>query len=553
MSMRTPLALLVFLLVAVLPLRAGDRAAADLAVTLGFSSPEGRHTCGFPLTMFVAQQARAGRSAGGVDPLTFLERPFLQTSILSDHFRIHFDTTGNDAGAMLDASYQRIPGTARQYAEWIAVLAESTYRVETGTLGYPPAPPDQGIGGGEEEDIYIRNLDTLQIYGRTVPELQIGSRRSTTYMEIDNDFTFVTPDSLKGLPAAAVTLAHEYHHAIQLGNYGDWGFENIWYYEMTSVWMEDVVFPDVNDYYSYLRSSSGHFRHPEVPLTSPQYIVYSRGIWCHFLAHRFSPTLIRSSWEAVASFPPLDALDITLQGEPYGSTFKSAFAEWALWNYYTGTRAVPGRYYPEAAAYPLMTAAVIGFQPPSRSLPDALGPFAARYTQVLNRADTVTLIPVNIDFDAARAGELQTQACTYLLNVERPDASYRETAAGIFVKLDVATPSAWYSWEIVNGGVRSAPLADGLVFPNPFHPDGRSTVAIAVPVTVPTPASVTILDAGLRRISSSETAASLRLGNYVVTWNGLTDDGAIAPSGVYIFVVDLPDRRLTGKIALIRK
>jgi uncharacterized protein YjaZ len=39
-------------------------------------------------------------------------------------------------------------------------------------------------------------------------------------MTIHKDFSFVTPDSNRGLRAMKVTVAHEYHHAIQLGNYG---------------------------------------------------------------------------------------------------------------------------------------------------------------------------------------------------------------------------------------------------------------------------------------------------------------------------------------------
>lgn len=525
----------------------------SLAVQLGLQEPGGRATCGFPLTLYVAEQARAGHVIAGVTPEIFLARPSTQTEIVRGSFRIHFDTTGTEAAAMLDASHHRIPGTAREYAEWVAVLAESSLQVESIRLGYPAAPPDLGAGGGDEYDIYLRNLDTLQIYGRTVPEQSLGQRRSTTYMEIDNDFTFVTPDSLKGLPAAAVTLAHEYHHAIQLGNYGDWGFDNIWYYEMTSVWMEDVVFPDVNDYYSYLRSASGHFRHPEIPFTSPQFIVYSRGIWCHYLAQRFSPDLIRLSWEQIGSLIPLDALSTVLGDPPYNSTLRSAFAEWTLWNAFTGTRAVAGQYYADAAWYPTMISGVMGFTPPSRSIADLLAPLSARYTQVLFHADTLMLIPVNEDIDAARASDLQTQPYTYLLNIDRPDGSYRETAAGIFVKLDVTAPTNWYSWELVNGGVVPAPLHAGIPFPNPFIPGKQGFLAIPVPVTSPVTGTLTIFDAAMVRAWTVDATSSLYLGNYVFTWDGRTESGDAAQTGVYLFVLELPDQRLTGKFALIRK
>ena len=44
-----------------------------------------------------------------------------------------------------------------------------------------------------------------------------------------------------------ISVAHEYFHGIQ------WGYEenlgsNAYFYEMTSMWFEDVLIPDGNDY-----------------------------------------------------------------------------------------------------------------------------------------------------------------------------------------------------------------------------------------------------------------------------------------------------------------
>ena len=110
-------------------------------------------------------------------------------------------------------------------------------------------------------------------------------------MRIHHDFSFVNPAANRGLPGLRVTLAHELHHAIQIGNYGYWESDQ-YFYVMTSVWMEDAVYTDVNDYYQYLRSSSGHFRHPEISFTSNDFVVYSRGIWCQFLEKKFGRPII---------------------------------------------------------------------------------------------------------------------------------------------------------------------------------------------------------------------------------------------------------------------
>jgi hypothetical protein len=532
---------------------AGADALRALALDLHLQQEGGRATCGFPLALWLTEARRTGNPAFGADAAALLTRPVTQTSTESAHFRIHYDTSGTQAAAMLDAGHQPIPGTAHEYATWVAALAESAYAVETAQLGYPAAPADLGQGGGDEYDIYVSNLDTIRVYGITFPENPIGTRRSTTYMVVDNDFSFVLPDSNRGLPALAVTLAHEYHHAIQLGNYGDWGFDNIWFYEMTSVWMEDVVFPDVNDYYAYLRESSGHFRHPETPLTAPEVIVYSRGIWCKYLAGRFSPDVIRSTWQGILSVRPLEALDAALQASPYNTSLRSAFVEWTLWNYYTGSRAVPGQYYPDAAVFPQVTAETFGFTPPARTIDNRLGPLACRYTQVLYHADTLTLIPANVDDAAARAGDLSTLPYSYLLNVERPDGSYDPTDAGVYVKLATETPSNWYSWTLFNAGIEPADVGEGRPFPNPFIPGAGAGLAIPVASTAPVSGSLAVYDASMNLVYQAEMPATLLLGNYVFTWDGRTENGETAATGVYLFVIDIPDHRYTGKFAIIRK
>ena len=52
-----------------------------------------------------------------------------------------------------------------------------------------------------------------------------------------------------------MTIAHEFHHAIQFGYYQ--GSDSIWWQESTSTWMEEVAYPEVDDYLQYLPSFLG--------------------------------------------------------------------------------------------------------------------------------------------------------------------------------------------------------------------------------------------------------------------------------------------------------
>ncbi|HTR80530.1 MAG TPA: MXAN_6640 family putative metalloprotease, partial [Bacteroidota bacterium] len=281
-----------------------------------------------------------------------LDRPTSQKSILVGSFRIHYDTTGIEAAAMLDSLYQPIPGTADQFADSVGAIANYCEWFETKVLGYLPSPADSMAGGGPEYDIYVVDLGD---YGFTTPETPINNKPQggtyTSFMTIDNSFAFVNPPANRGLPGMRVTIAHELHHSIQIGNYGYWT-NDIYFYELTSVWMEDVVFNDVNDYYQYEKSPEGQFASPQVPFNTNSFIMYSRAIWGHYIAKRFGRDAMLRTWEEIQSAPPLEAIDRALQKPPYNSSFNAAFAEWNVWNYFTGARSDSALYYPEGAAYP---------------------------------------------------------------------------------------------------------------------------------------------------------------------------------------------------------
>jgi hypothetical protein len=485
-----------------------------------------------------------------------LLRPSLDTSIVAGNYRIHYDTTGVNAPAMLDASYQRIPGSHRQYVDSVAAIVNYVASYETNVLGYLPPPPDNGAGGGPEYDIYILELGSLY-YGLTTPETPINNKPDggtfTTFIEIDNDFNFVFPDSNKGMPALRVTLAHEHHHAIQIGNYGFWG-NDVYFYEMTSVWMEDVVYTNVNDYHQYLRFSDSQFRRPDIPFTSNGFIMYSRAIWSHFIAKRYGRDAMRHSWEEVRNARPIQAIDNALHNEPYSSSFRQAFSEWSLWNFFTGPRADTSSYYPEGNSYPPMTQAPVGFSPPSRSIAGSLEALTARYYQVLGMPDTLTLVLSNINFAAALGNSTLPFPYTYLLNTQQVDDSYKATPVGVFFKLDAPDQTNWYTWDVVRGNIGSSTVTAGVPFPNPFLVDGRASLYIPVTTTTQIQGTLSVFSSAMDLVFSSDLRTVVpQPGKQVFAWNGKTNNGELVHTGIFFFVLELPDQTLTGKIAVVRK
>ena len=83
-------------------------------------------------------------------------RPSTQHSLLtpSGHFRVHYDTEGSDAVDPTDDDANGIP----DYIDLAATVLDSTWELEVEQLGYNPPPSDNGLGGGEEYDVYVIDL-----------------------------------------------------------------------------------------------------------------------------------------------------------------------------------------------------------------------------------------------------------------------------------------------------------------------------------------------------------------------------------------------------------
>lgn len=484
-----------------------------------------------------------------------LDRPVLQKSVVIGSFRIHFDTTGTNTPTLLDGNQNPIPGTYDAFADSVGAIANYALSYETGVLGYVPPPPDYGAGGGDEYDIYITNLAASGsgVYGFVDWETPIISKPNggtwTTFMNIDNDFTFVSPRSNRGLPALRVTLAHELHHAIQIGGYGLW-FGHEYFYEITSTWLEDVLYTDVNDYYNYLPA---HFNRPTESFTkADQSIEYGRCIWGHFVAKRFGRDAMRLAWQEIQSVIPLQAMDNALQA--YQSTFRQAFTEWTLWNYFTGARSDSLQYYPEGSHYPNVLLTPVDFDQTFRAFMSSVSTLGSRYHQVLASSDTLILVLANVDFIAGLVGNMNAHEYSLLLSNRALDELYRSTPAGVYFKLDVSDPTNWSPGVIVRGGVIPSTIPEGVPFPNPFLVDGKTSIYIPVKISGSAQGQLSVLSSNMDLVfAQTVNPVSPGPGQLAFAWNGRTNHGDIAQTGVYFFVLEVQGRTLTGKFAIVRK
>ena len=186
-------------------------------------------------------------------------RPVLPLSFVSPegHFLIHYTTTGSDS--VYQSSNDTLVGgnLIPIYVYRIGQIADSVWNFEIGHLGYPTPPSDGSYpaGDGPECDIYILSLP-FAYYGQTSLDSTLTYTTATSFIEIDNDYNF-DPYRNRPLDAARVTIAHEFFHVIHFGmDYREFDVispsAQLYWWEMSATWMEEMAYTNINDYYGYL-------------------------------------------------------------------------------------------------------------------------------------------------------------------------------------------------------------------------------------------------------------------------------------------------------------
>jgi hypothetical protein len=128
----------------------------------------------------------------------------------------------------------------------------------------------------------------------------------------------------------------------------------------------------------------------------------------------------------------------------------------------------------------------------------------------------------------------------------------------MFASFTAPRPANWSIWFLL-GPISFQPfgisaLAEGTPFPNPFFADGHRVVSIPVNATQPVIGTLQIYSAGMDLMYSSGAQTSTGGGRQTFSWNGVTNDGRLASSGVYLFLLSLPAEKIvTGKIALLKQ
>lgn len=485
-------------------------------------------------------------------------RPAMQKSILTANgkMRIHFDTSGINEPALVSVTFPngiktvtRIPNTARQYIDTLAVLFDSVWRAEIDHFGFTAPPPDAGRGGGDEFDVYVLELGG-GLFGETMIEsdLPVGvakpNRQYATYIHFENDFG--SGYRTNGIEAIMATAAHEFHHAIQVGGSGLWETGYFYFYELCAESMEHIVFRDAKDYVFDVKT---YFKYISItPLfqqrKSFETAGYERAIFAIYLMKNFGTGIMKDLWNEVRVQRPVTALQSVLNS--YATSIEREFANFTFWNFYTGYRADSVKYYTDAKLYPAVPYFnTVHATPAVQHIQVNTNSFTPHYIKAVTNTDSIFFVISNTDYnDASVYAQQLFPSDLYITTTAQ--TGFNAVGSGVFAKF---FSTDLENWSYIPIGINSPSFC----FPNPFRPSASSLLISAKGVGVADDVQLTIVSATTLDLVYSKSAEYTAFsGTQYVEWKGRDHRGNIVPSGVYVYILSRGSNIVKGKFAVIR-
>ena len=264
------------------------------------------------------------------------ERPSLDNTLISPsgNFLIHY----NDY-------YEGII----DFANEVATAADSSQRYTVDIMNFRNHIPDSDM----LYDIYIKQLPNGS-YGWNCPDGNDGA----SWVVIDDDYIGANY-STSGLDAMKISIAHEYFHAIQRA-YVPVPGQNSFFYELSSIWIEDLIYPDINDYIFFSQYGDDYFSNPERNMNS--YNGYGLGLYGHYLNEIYDNQIMQRIWEEYSFIyqngnldneSVFDAIDSVLDNDifNYNSTFVDTWLDFNSRNLFNGIQNSEFHYYSDQFSF----------------------------------------------------------------------------------------------------------------------------------------------------------------------------------------------------------
>jgi len=479
----------------------------------------------------------------------------------SGFFRLNYVTGGADAVPPGDANGNAVP----DFVELVAEYMDYSLDFECNQLGFqtPPFQADAAY-----MSVYMADLDG--VYGYTQP---ISYPSGMTRITLDNDFIGYPPNNDPdgdALGAAKVTCAHEFKHSTQYA--GSFWSEGGWV-EVDATWMEEIAYPQVDDYLNYLPFGSP-IADPDVPLDggSTGTGSYEDCVWQHYQSERFDVQFVVDLWEhrkTHQSQTMMDSYEEIFLGR--GIDLITAWNEFTTWNFATGARFLTGEGYNDAELYPAGSPQRTIYSYPN-TYNGSVSHLAANFVRGLFVDDPGKRIRVT--FNGADNGRMT-------LGVVINESYVSHAGAMYFVELDANNDAVFeapydlggvYSVGIIVGNAEksgasrsfsltvdkvdasSTPVGDLVPafaitgnYPNPFNP--ATSIQFSLGGSAAT--RLEVFDLAGRKVRTL-LDATLDAGQHTVMWNGQDDAGRGVASGTYVAKLRSGDQVTSHKLVLAK-
>ena len=297
------------------------------------------HWCGTPLVheyrSFIERETGSSFAKVSNIKKTMLNYDNLSETYIrsGSRFVIHYAISGNDSVNISDTNFNGVP----DYIDEVAAAFDSSYQKEVIDYGFQ-----------DPFDV----VDTIHIYIGNLAKNIYALAHPNFVMELRNNYNGFL-DAYDTMPELAirVTVAHEFFHFIQFTYYDTDNYSSFpFIYEASAVWMEDEVYPQIDDYLQYIPTFYKNI--DKSLLTSYPDVWYSRCLWFKYLKNRegFGLPVIKSMWDNLETDTSLyENIDKILID--YGSNFAEAYGEFAKWCYFVEENAISGKYFKDAANF----------------------------------------------------------------------------------------------------------------------------------------------------------------------------------------------------------
>ncbi len=515
--------------------------------------------CGFPLVL----QANTPQNK---DKLLWLQSTMLRLEQLdsvymspSGHFKIHYNNTGYNA----IPSYDRNQNNTPDYLEFVAKSFDRAWQIEIDSLGFKP-PPDSS---GNDRELYPIYCGHISAYGRPLLDYEIPALPGinyVTHIEIHTDFSSlgvvypgITDPIVRDSMAIAVTAAHEFNHALQMGYRlwpEDYFFYDMWFIESSATYMEEVVAGEVNDYLQYLKY---YFNSTRLPLdySTAGLMDYGKVVFLIMLGELYGKDVTRKVWSGIQQQRALPSLENTLLN--LNTDIKSEIVRLALWLYYTNEKAQQEKYFPDAEYFPNVSFDSVSTNPiksePSELVSDSLPRLSFQWYL----SKTNTPLPQNLLLKG-KGNTLAEYLSGIYINLNDDGFFIYPAATGFAIPFDLSPKGLYYSvinaynTDILhfNFSLLSKPLSvidrsRVYVYPQPLKlSDLQPRLNF---VNIPNDAEILIYSSNGRHLVTLRSSS----GSPILFWDLRTQSGEKIGSGVYIFKMKSSGSDYTGKFVVV--